>query len=67
MPTMNGRELSDKIQAQLPNLKTLFVSGYIANVIAHRGVLAEGINFISKPLLINALANAIRKILDDGS
>jgi PAS domain S-box-containing protein len=43
MPEMNGRELAEKLQANLcPNLKCLYMSGYTANVIAHRGVLDKG-------------------------
>ena len=46
MPEMNGRELSKRLIALLPDLKSLFMSGYTANTIAHRGVLEEGIHFL---------------------
>ncbi|MBA3011562.1 MAG: PAS domain S-box protein, partial [Desulfobacula sp.] len=49
MPEMNGRELSEHLKILYPDLKVLFMSGYTANVIAHRGVLDDGVNFISKP------------------
>lgn len=32
-----------------PNTKTLFMSGYTADVIARQGVLEEGVRFIQKP------------------
>ncbi len=48
MPEMNGRELAETLQARYPDLKVLFMSGYTANVIAHRGVLKEGVHFIWK-------------------
>ena len=57
MPEMNGRELSDQLNEQRQDLKTLFMSGYTANVIAHRGVLEEGVHFIAKPLSIAFLKN----------
>lgn len=64
MPKMNGRELSNHLQSLNPRLKTLYMSGYTANVIAHRGVLDEGVSFIQKPLSIRELSYKVRKILD---
>lgn len=63
MPEMNGKELSKKIIALHPNLKHLFVSGYTTNVIAHQGVLEEGVHFIQKPFHRNDLADKIREVL----
>ncbi len=64
MPEMNGRELSDRLQSLYPHLKCLFISGYTANAIAHRGVLNEGVCFIQKPFSIQELATKVRKALD---
>ena len=64
MPEMNGRELSEQLQHLYPQLKILFMSGYTANVIAHRGVLDEGIHFISKPFSPKEIAFKIREVLD---
>lgn len=63
MPGMNGRELSEKLQKISPKLKTLFMSGYTANVIAHQGVLDTGIHFIQKPFSIRNLAESIHEAL----
>ncbi len=63
MPEMNGKELRDKIHVLKPGIKTIFMSGYTANVIAHRGVLDEGIDFIQKPFNPNALALKVREVL----
>ena len=46
MPEMNGRDLAKQLSAIRPNLKCLYMSGYTADVIAHRGILEEGVNFI---------------------
>lgn len=46
------------------NLKWLFMSGYTANVIAHHGVLDEGVNFIQKPFAMESLATKVRQALD---
>jgi len=63
MPEMNGRELAERILEIRPTIKHLFMSGYTANVIAHQGVLDEGINFIQKPFMLKDLAVKIREIL----
>jgi two-component system cell cycle sensor histidine kinase/response regulator CckA len=65
MPGMNGRDLANRLSALYPGIKTLFMSGYTANVIAHRGVLEEGVQFIQKPFSMKDLAIKIREILDD--
>ncbi|TAL17526.1 response regulator [bacterium] len=64
MPEMNGKELYEKISAIQPGLKCLFMSGYTANVIAHRGVIDEGVNFLSKPFSLKTLGAKIREVLD---
>jgi CheY-like chemotaxis protein len=49
MPEMNGRDLWQRIEEARPGIHCLFVSGYTADVIAHRGVLDEGVRFLQKP------------------
>ena len=65
MPEMNGRNLSEKLQSLYPGFKTLFMSGYTANVVAHHGILEEGINFIQKPFSMKGLSSKIREVLDN--
>ena len=64
MPEMNGRELAEQLGAIRPNLKCLYMSGYTADVIAHRGILDEGLNFIQKPFRSDDLAARVRQVLD---
>ena len=64
---MNGRELADRLLAIRPTIKRLFMSGYTADVIAHRGVLDEGINFIQKPFSLKDLAVKIRAVIDSSA
>ncbi len=64
MPEMNGRDLAKNLMAISPNLKRLFMSGYTADVIAHHGVLDEGVFFIQKPFTMKDLAAKIREVLD---
>lgn len=64
MPGMNARELFARAAEKHPGLKVLFMSGYTDNVIAHRGVLDEGVAFIQKPFSVNALAAKVREVLE---
>ena len=64
MPGMNGRDLAKTLLSLYPRLKRLFMSGYTANVIAHRGVLDEGVYFIQKPFSIDELSTKVRESLD---
>ena len=66
MPEMNGRDLAKNILTLHPNLRRLFMSGYTANVIAHHGVLDEGVNFIQKPFSREQLGAKVREALDGG-
>jgi len=60
---MNGRELARQLLAFHPRLKSLFMSGYTANVIAHQGVLDEGVNFMQKPFSFQGLSVKVREAL----
>jgi CheY-like chemotaxis protein len=62
MPGMNGRELAHQLQEQHPQLKTLYMSGYTANVIAHHGVLEKGVHFIQKPFSLQDLGRKLEEI-----
>jgi len=64
MPEMNGRELAEQILSLRPGIKHIFMSGYTSDVIAHQGILDEGINFIQKPFMLRELAAKIRAVLD---
>jgi two-component system, cell cycle sensor histidine kinase and response regulator CckA len=64
MPEMNGRDLAKKMLSLYPNLKRLFMSGYTANVIAHHGVLDEGVYFLQKPFSRKDLVAKVRAALD---
>ena len=65
MPEMNGREMAKNLLSLYPNLKRLFMSGYTADVIAHHGVLDEGVQFLQKPFSVQTLAAKVREVLDE--
>jgi len=64
MPEMNGRNLSERLQAIQPGMACLFMSGYTADIITHQGVLDEGVNFMQKPFSQKELATKVRTALD---
>ncbi len=64
MPIMSGKDLAERIKTFNPNIKVLFMSGYTADVIAHHGVLDQGVDFIAKPFSIKSLSTKVRKVLD---
>ena len=63
MPGMNGRDLAAKLTEQFPGLKCLYMSGYTANVIAHRGILEKDMHFLGKPFTRAELARKVREVL----
>jgi signal transduction histidine kinase/ActR/RegA family two-component response regulator len=63
LPEMNGRDLNRHLASIFPNLKVLFMSGYTADVIAHHGVLEEGVQFIQKPFAMKDLVLKVKEVL----
>ena len=64
MPGSNGRDLSEKLLSLYPRLKTIFMSGYTADIIANHGVLEDGVDFVNKPFSMEELAGKVRETLD---
>jgi CheY-like chemotaxis protein len=64
MPEMNGRDLAKNLLSLYPRIKRLFMSGYTSDVIAHHGVLDEGVHFIQKPFSLPIMASKVREVLD---
>jgi len=61
---LDGRELASQLAAIRPDLKVLYMSGYTDDVIAHRGVLAQGTLLVQKPFTRNTLLQKVREALD---
>jgi two-component system, cell cycle sensor histidine kinase and response regulator CckA len=64
MPGMTGRVLAQHLCEAIPLLNVLYMSGYTANVIAERGVLEPGLEYLAKPFTPDQLARKVRTILD---
>jgi two-component system cell cycle sensor histidine kinase/response regulator CckA len=64
MPRKNGITVYEEVKKVSPQVKALFTSGYPADLIRQKGVLAEGLHFITKPVSPPDLLRKIREILD---
>lgn len=64
MPGLNGKELFARAVNNHPGLKVLYMSGYTDSVIAHYGVLENGVEFIQKPFTLRGLATKVREVLE---
>ncbi|MBW1777308.1 MAG: PAS domain S-box protein [Deltaproteobacteria bacterium] len=64
MPEMNGKELKTRIEKLKPDIEVLYMSGYPADVIVHRGILEDNVHFLEKPFSINSLLGKVREVLD---
>jgi signal transduction histidine kinase len=63
MPHMSGRELSERLTADRPALKTLFMSGYTDHALLPED-LTPGAEFIQKPFTPDVFARRVRRVLD---
>ena len=63
MPEMNGRALAEQIAAIQPGIQRIYVSGYPADFVAHRGVLEAGVHFLQKPFTLQDLAAKVQEVL----
>ena len=64
MPGMNGKELKGRLESLKPEMKVMFMSGYTADIVANRGILDEGVNFLQKPFTPLDLARKVRHVLN---
>ena len=64
MPKKNGKDAYEQIRSSHPGVKALFMSGYTADIIQSKGVLAEGFPYLSKPIIPDQLLRKVRDVLD---
>jgi PAS domain S-box-containing protein len=64
MPKMSGKRIYEELKKIKPDIKVLYTSGYTSEIIHQKGVLDEGMNFLSKPLTPEKLLTTVRTILD---
>ncbi len=65
MPVMGGGELAQRLVAQRPGLRVLYVSGYTDDAVVRHGVLEKSSAFMQKPYALSALVRKVREMLDE--
>ena len=66
LPGMNGRQLAEVARETRPDLRVLFITGYAQNAAVRGGFLDHGMDMMTKPFAIDALATKIREMLRTG-
>jgi len=63
LPGINGRQLADAARETRHSLKVLFITGYAENAMLANGFLDPGMEMITKPFAVEALAARIRSMI----
>jgi PAS domain S-box-containing protein len=63
LPGLNGRQLADIARHHRPGLKVLFLTGYAAHAAVRSEFLAQGMDLMTKPFELDALAGKIKDML----
>jgi CheY-like chemotaxis protein len=66
MPGINGRQLASQLTRLRPETKVLYMSGHPQEARRPRGACDAGTRLIPKPFSSEALAKALREVLDGG-
>jgi two-component system cell cycle sensor histidine kinase/response regulator CckA len=61
---LSGRQLAERLQAERPDLKVIYTSGYSPGMAGKDIALLEGFNFLAKPYTPHRLALVVRECLD---
>ena len=59
----NGRQLADTARQRRPDLKVLFITGYAESAAVRNGLIEDGMQVMTKPFALEALAAKIQGIL----
>jgi signal transduction histidine kinase/ActR/RegA family two-component response regulator len=64
MPGISGKVLAERLLDLHPGIRVLYMSGYTENVVAHKGILDAGINYLQKPFSPSTLSARVREVLE---
>jgi signal transduction histidine kinase/CheY-like chemotaxis protein len=62
---LNGRQLADAARVTRPDLKVLFITGYAENAVIGNAQLAPRMQLLTKPFVVEELANRIRTMIEN--
>jgi CheY-like chemotaxis protein len=63
LPGLNGRQIAEIAREHRPELRVLFITGYAQNAAVRGGFLDRGMEMMTKPFAVDALATKIRQML----
>ena len=63
---MNGRQMADAGRQLRPGLKVLFITGYAESSVMGHGHLEPGMQVLTKPFAVEALASGIKSLIGAG-
>jgi two-component system NtrC family sensor kinase len=66
MPKKNGREAYREIRAMKPDVKVIFMSGYLENMLDFDHLMEREIHFLQKPVLPLDILKKIQELLGPG-
>jgi CheY-like chemotaxis protein len=64
LPDTNGRRLARELVRRRPEMRTLFMSGYAAEIIDQQDVDEDDVAILAKPFTGRDLLAAVRQVLD---
>ena len=67
MPGMCGRELAERLLAEQPGLRVIYVSGYTDDAVVRHGIESDRVHFVPKPYPPAALVARVREVLGESS
>ncbi|MBF8251003.1 MAG: sensor histidine kinase response regulator, PAS, PAS and PAS, partial [Deltaproteobacteria bacterium] len=64
MPKKNGKDAYEEIKKITPEARAIFMSGYTADIMHTKGIIENGMVFISKPISPTDFIKKVREVLD---
>jgi two-component system, cell cycle sensor histidine kinase and response regulator CckA len=64
MPDGSGRFVAERLSAERPTMRVLYMSGYTDSTMLHHGIAETGLPFLQKPFTTVSLAHKVREVID---